>query len=97
MRKYAIIDFSASSLSLLIAKIEGLRMEGLLHTRIPLSFSTSIFEGRVLSSVEKLEVMESAESMIEVCRENGVDKVYAIASSTLSSVSSPAISESDRS
>ena len=87
MRKYAIIDFSASSLSLLIAKIEGLRMEGLLHTRIPLSFSTSIFEGRVLSSVEKLEVMESAESMIEVCRENGVDKVYAIASSTLSSVS----------
>ena len=87
MRKYAIIDFSASSLSLLIAKIEGLRMEGLLHTRIPLSFSTSIFEGRVLSSVEKLEVLESAECMIDICRENDVDRVYAIASSTLSSVS----------
>ncbi len=87
MRKYAIIDFSASSLSLLIAKIEGQRMEGLLHTRMPLSFSSSIFEGRVLSEVEKLEVIESAESMIELCRQNDVDRVYAIASSTLSSIS----------
>lgn len=87
MRKYAIIDFSASSLSLLIAKIEGMKMESLLHTRTQLSFSTSIYEGRLLSDVEKLEIIESAEGLIDICRNNDVERVYAIASSTLSSLS----------
>lgn len=87
MRKYAIIDFSASSLSLLIAKIEGMKMESLLHTRTQLSFSTSIYEGRLLSDVEKLEIIESAEGLIDICRHNDVERVYAIASSTLSSLS----------
>lgn len=87
MRKYAIIDFSASSLSLLVCKVEGVKLEGVLHTRTPLTFSTSIYEGRVLTEVERLEVLESAEGLLATCRENGVDKVYAIASATLSSIS----------
>lgn len=86
MRKYAIIDFSASSISLLIARIEGRKMESLCTERTPFSFSTSVYEGRVLNDVEKLEVMESAEAMIDYCRGNDVDLVYAIASSTISSV-----------
>ncbi len=86
MRKYAIIDFSASSLSLLIVKIEGPKMESLLQTRTELSFSTSIYEGRVLSEQEIFEVVESAEGMLSLCRQNEVDNVYAIASSTLSSL-----------
>ena len=88
MRKYAIIDFSASSLSLLIARIEGARMESLLHTRTQLSFSTSIHEERVLNDLELTEVVESAEGMLELCRQNDVERVYAIASSTLSSLGS---------
>ena len=69
MRKYAIIDFSASSLSLLIARIEGARMESLLHTRTQLSFSTSIHEERVLNDLELTEVVESAEGLFKAVRE----------------------------
>ncbi len=86
MRKYAIIDFSASSLSLLIVKIEGSRMESVLHTRSQLSFSTSIYEGRILSDQEMFEIVETAEGMVSLCMQNKVEKVYAIASSTLSSM-----------
>lgn len=86
MRKYAIIDFSASSLSLLIVKIEGSRMESVLRTRSQLSFSTSIYEGRILSDQEMFEIVETAEGMVSLCMQNKVEKVYAIASSTLSSM-----------
>lgn len=86
MRRQAIIDFSSSSLSLLIAKVEGQKIESIHRERTELSFSTSIWEGRKLSDIEELEVLETAEGMIDICRREGVERVYAIASSTLSSL-----------
>lgn len=86
MRKNAIIDFSTSSLSLLIARSEGQKAETILHTRTQFSFAASIYEGRVLTEVEILEVLEAAENMIGICRQNEVNTVYAIASSTLQNI-----------
>ena len=87
MRKYAIIDFSTSSLSLLIARVEGAKVETVLHTRIQFSFAASIYEGRILTEIEILEVMDGSEHLINECKKQGVDLIYAIASSTLQHIS----------
>jgi len=86
MFKAAIIDFSTSSLSLLIARVEGHKVETLLHLRNQFSFSASIYEGRILTEVEILEVLDGAVCLMETCKEQQVAKVFAIASSTLQQI-----------
>ena len=86
MRKVAIIDFSSSSVSLLIAKVEGAVMESLTHTRTPLSFSSTIYQDRELTEIEVLETEDITESFIELSRKEGVSSLYAIASANLSGI-----------
>ncbi len=86
MFKAAIIDFSTSSLSLLIARVEGHKVETISHLRNQFSFSASIYEGRILTEVEITEVLDGAERMVELCRNSGVSRLYAIASSTLQKI-----------
>ena len=86
MRKVAIIDFSSSSVSLLIAKVEGAVMESLTHTRTPLSFASTIYQDRELTEIEVLETEDITESFIELSRKEGVSSLYAIASANLSGI-----------
>lgn len=86
MKKVALIDYSSSSISLLIAKTEGSVMESILHTRTPLSFASSIYQDRELTEIEILEILDITDSFIITCKENGVSKLYAIASANLSNI-----------
>ena len=86
MKKVALIDYSSSSVSLLIAKTEGSVMESILHTRTPLSFASSIYQDRELTEIEILEILDITDSFIITCKENGVSKLYAIASANLSNI-----------
>lgn len=86
MRKVALIDYSSSSVSLLIAKTEGSVMESILHTRTPLSFAGSVYQDRELTEIEIPELLDITDSFIITCKENGVSNLYAIASANLASV-----------
>ena len=86
MRKVALIDYSSSSVSLLIAKTEGSVMESILHTRTPLSFAGSVYQDRKLTEIEIPELLDITDSFIITCKENGVSNLYAIASANLASV-----------
>lgn len=86
MAKIAIIDFSTSSLSLLVAKTEKKKINYIFNSRTHFSFSESVYEGRVLTEVEILEVLDAASAMIDLCVKQSVSKVFATASSTLQTI-----------
>jgi len=82
MSTEAVIDFSTSSISLLVG--DGKR--SVLHKRVPQTFASSLYKDRVLTEVEAYDFIRTAKEMIQLSKEAGAGKVYAIVSFALQSV-----------
>ena len=83
MKRYAVIDFSISSISLLIACVDGTRME--VETRFRTAW-TKEEDHNYDDDFYKI-VLAETKSTIKTCINNKVDYLYIIASSTIGSTS----------
>ena len=83
MKRYAVIDFSISSISLLIACVDGTRMEA--ETRFRNAW-TKEEDHNYDEDFYKI-VLAETKSTIKTCINNKVDYLYIIASSTIASTS----------
>ena len=83
MKRYAVIDFSISSISLLIACIDGARMEAETSCRTPWTKEEEHAYNNDFYNI----VLEETKAKLETCIKNKVDYLYIIASSTIGSTS----------
>ncbi len=79
--KYAVIDISSCSVSLLIASVEE-RTKVLHHERESVSILHYTEHGK-LSERGLEKIVEQLEKMKEICRANGVEKCYVVSTASL--------------